>query len=229
MKFTKKQGLFIHIPHLKPEDAVIRRRADLHVDNGVVKGTVKVTYLGEEALQQRLIAHNEDETANRKTIEDAVKGWLPEGSTVKLKSLGSMKASGEPLVADLDVELPNLGSIAGARMLMPLSIFTVSEKNPFAAKERKYDIYFDYEHLGDDEVVLAIPDGYSVESLPAGSAANLGGLAYSNSWSRGEHAVTFKRTFTVNTLLIARSNYEWVRRFSEASHAADQETVVLKR
>jgi len=228
MKFTRKDGTFIQLPHLKPSEALIRRKAELHVDNGMLKGTLNVTYSGEEALQHRLDARNNDEAANRKAIEDDIKQWLPEGSTVKLKSVSSMKSGGEPLTADFDVELQNLGSFAGSRILMPLAIFTVSSRNPFTAKERRNDIYFEYECQNDDEIVLAMPDGYTIESLPAGSEANLGGLAYKNSWSRDEHAVTFRRSLVVNTVLIAKSNYEWVRRFYETSLAADQEAVILK-
>lgn len=228
MRLSKKDGTFIQLPHLKPSDALIRRRAGLHVDNGMLKGTLNITYSGEEALQLRLNGRNDDEAANRKAIEDGVKQWLPEGSTVKLKSVSGMKSADEPLVADFDIELPNLGSFAGSRILMPLAIFTVSSRNPFTANERKHDIYFEYECQSDDEFALTIPDGYAIESLPAGSEANLGGLAYKNSWSRDEHAVTLHRTLTVNTLLIARSNYEWVRRFYDSSLAADQETVILK-
>jgi hypothetical protein len=40
--------------------------------------------------------------------------------------------------------------------------------------------------------------------------------------------VTFKRTFTVNTLLIDKANHERVRQFYDTSLAADQESIILK-
>jgi hypothetical protein len=164
----------------------------------------------------------------RKSLEDSVKRWLPDGSLVKMKTFGAMKAVEEPLRAEYDVELPNLASFGGSRVLVPLAVFSASQKNPFTAKERKHDIYYEYESTADDEIVLALPDGYAIESVPAAAEKNLGGLAFRNTWSRDEHSVTLKRTFTLNTVLIAKSNYDRVRGFYESSIAADQETVILK-
>ena len=228
MKLNKGAGVFVGTPHLAPLDALIRRKADLHIDDGVVKGSVTLAFIGEEALQQRLAHRNDDEATIRKAIEDRVKRWLPEGSSVKLKSLGSMKSSEEPLTADFDVELPNAGSIAGSRILLPLSIFTMASRNPFAVSQRRHDIYFHYEQQAEDEVTFAIPDGYAVESIPPVRELNLGGLAFRNSWSHDEHAVTFKRTFTVSTLLIPKASYNLVRQLYDASLAADQESIILK-
>lgn len=228
MKLVRGAGVFTGTPHLAPADAVIRRRADLRVEDGVVKGRVTIAFIGEEALQRRYAGHNDDEATNRRALEDLVKTWLPNGSSVKLASLGTMKSSAEPLTAAFDVELANTGSFAGSRILFPLSIFTAASTNPFPASQRKHDIYFHYERQSEDEVVLAIPDGYAVESLPAVRELNLGGLAFRNSWTSDAHAVTFNRTFTVNTLLIPKTSYEQVRQFYDHSLAADQESIILK-
>jgi len=228
MKLVKGAGVFVGLPHLVPTDAIVRRKADLRIDGDVVKGSVTIAFIGEEALQQRLARRNDDEATVRKAIEELVKTWLPEGSSVKLTSLGSMRSGEEPLTAGLDVELGNAGSTAGSRMLLPLSIFTAASRNPFAVSERRHDIYFRYERQAEDEVVLAMPDGYTVESLPPVRELNLGGLAFRNSWSREGNAVTFKRTFTVNTLLIDKANHERVRQFYDTSLAADQESIILK-
>jgi len=228
MKLVKGGSAFTGTPHLAPGDAVIRRKADLRVEDGIVKGTVTIAFSGEEALQRRYAGLNDDEATNRRALEDFVKMWLPNGSAAKLKSLGSMKSSDGPLTATFDVELANTGSIAGSRILLPLSIFTLASTNPFSASQRKHDIYFHYERQSEDEVVLAIPDGYAIESLPAVRELNLGGLAFRNSWKSDAHAVTFNRTFTVNTLLIPKTSYEQVRQFYDSSLAADQESIILK-
>jgi len=229
MKLVKKNSAFLDIPHITPAEALMTRKADLKVDGDVVKGNVKITYTGQRALMRRLSGRNDDEAKNKKTMEDDAKSWLPEGSTVTLKSFGPLKGSDEPLVADLDVEMPNLGSFAGSRVLLPLSIFSESAKNPFSVEQRKRDMYWDYERQTDDEVVLHVPDGYNIESVPQGMTNNLQALVFKTTWSKDEHTVTFKRTFTINTLAIDRTYYPQVRSFFKRVSTGDQDNLVLKK
>jgi hypothetical protein len=217
------------VPHLTPADAVLSRKADLKIDGDVVKGSVKITYNGERALMRRLSGRNDDEAKNKKTMEDDIKSWLPEGSSVTLKSFGPLKSSDDPLVADFDIEMPNLGSFAGSRVLLPLSIFSETAKNPFSVETRKHDMYWDYERQTEDEVVLHVPDGYSIEALPNGTTNNLAALVFKTTWSKDEHTVTFKRMLQVNTLSIERNYYPQVRSFYKRATAADQENVILKK
>jgi len=229
LKLVKKASAFVDIPHLASAQALLTRKADLQIDGDVVKGTVTFTYSGERALVRRLAGRNDDEAKNRKTMEDDAKAWLPEGSTVKLKSYGPLKGSDEPLVAELDVEMPNLGSFAGSRVLLPLSIFSESAKNPFSVEKRKHNMYYEYERRTDDEVVLHIPEGYSIEAVPQGLSNNLSALVFKTTWSRDAQSVTFKRSLTVNTLAIGIENYPQVRSFYARVSTADQDNVILKK
>ena len=230
LKLARKQPVtFVDTPRLNPTQAVIRRKADLQIDGDVVKGKITITYDGEQALVRRLEGRNDDEAKNRKGMEDDVKGWLPEGSTVKLTSYGPLKSSDQPLVAELDVEMPNLGSFAGSRVLLPLSIFSATFKNPFTADSRKHSIYYRFERTTEDDVVLHLPDGYDVEALPNGTTNNLSAIAFKTSWARADHAVTFHRAFTVNTLTIDRNYYVSVRSFYKRMQTADQENLILKK
>jgi len=229
MKLVKKQAAFIDLPHLTPAQALLTRKADLHIDGDVVKGTVKITYNGERALVRRLSGRNDDEAKNKKTMEDDAKSWLPEGSTLTLKSFGPLKGTDEPLVAELEVEMPNLGSFAGSRVLLPLSIFSESARNPFSVEQRKHDIYFEYERETDDEVVLHVPDGYSIEAVPQGLSNNLAALVFATKWSHDAQSVTFTRSFTVNTLAVDRQYYPQVKSFWKRVSTADQDSVILKK
>jgi hypothetical protein len=230
MKLVKKGGsTFVTTPHLAPADALRSRKADLHIEDDLVKGTVTLTYTGEAALLRRLGGRNDDDAKRRKEMEESLKAMLPEGSVVKLQSLEPWQVSDEPLVAKFNVELPNLGSFAGSRALLPLAIFTTSGKNPFSVQQRKHDVYFEYQSKTEDEVVLHLGGGYVVESLPQARKNDLSALKYMNEWTQGDGVVTFKRSLTVNTLTIDARTYAVVRNFYSKVLAADQDTVVLKK
>lgn len=220
---------WIKTPMGAATDALTRRKADLHLDGDVLKGTVTITWNGQEALQRRLQRHHDDETANRKAFEDELKGHFPDGSNVKLAGLTGIKGIDEPLVATYDVELPNLGTFTGTRALLPLSIFTATAKNPFAPEQRKNPIYFDYLFQNEDEVTVRLPEGYTVESVPANANINLGAAGYSSEWGRTEDALTFKRKFFIGTIYIEKDRYPTVRGFYSKVGVADQEAVVLRK
>lgn len=230
MKLARKSnGTWLQTPDNPATSAITQRKADLHLEGDVLKGTIAVTYNGQEALQQRLAARNHDEATNRKTFEDNVKGWFPDGSTIKLTKINGLTASEEPLVLELDVELANLGTVAGSRALLPLSVFAASRKNPFASEQRKHTVYFAYARRSDDEIALHLPDGYTLESVPQPLTMNLGGAAYTTQYANANGTVTLKRSMAINTILIGAENYKVLRSFYSRVANADQETVVLKK
>jgi len=118
-----------------------------------VKGTVTVTWDGQSSLVRRQEMEDDPEPARRLAMENEVKAWLPQGSVLKLNSAGPFD-SVAPLVATLDVEMPAAASITGARVLMPLSLFTSTVKNPFAAEQRRNMLDFQYPRTISDEVTL---------------------------------------------------------------------------
>jgi hypothetical protein len=135
MRLNKKQGgTWVTTPDHPHLGTTIARAADLHLEDGVVKGTATITMMGQEALVYRLLGHGEDETTQRKRIEEAVKKLLPAASTVKLASVTGLGGTDEPLIVKLDLELPDLASTTGSRALVPLAIFEGSALHQRAAQ-----------------------------------------------------------------------------------------------
>lgn len=220
---------WVTTPELPYATAVTARTADLQIVDGVVKGTATVTYRGQDALIHRLESRNEDEAANRKRFEDEIKELFSEGSTVKLTNLMHVGGTDEPLVVSFDVELPNLGTIAGSRALIPMSAFAAASKNPFAAAERQFAIYFHYQHQIEDRVTLRLPEGYGVESLPKPVVIDVGALAFSTSHKRDAETITFERKMTVKTMAVPAASYQPLRKFYGQVVTADHDEVVLKK
>ncbi|HEX7151923.1 MAG TPA: DUF3857 domain-containing protein [Thermoanaerobaculia bacterium] len=225
----KTPGTWLNMPDQTAVLAQTRRRADLALDGDVLKGKVTVTWVGQEAVRRRLEAHTHDDAANKKTLEDEAKAWFPDGSTVTLASMPNLKSSDDTLVAEYTVEVANLGTNAGSRTLVPLAVFSSTRKNPFSAEQRKHPVYFRYPHLVDDEVVLKLPEGLAVESLPKSQNLDLGGAGLSTTWKNAGGSVTLNRKMFVNTVLIAQNNYPALRRFYAEVGNVDQEALVLRK
>jgi hypothetical protein len=209
-------------------DALMHRQADLRIDGNVIRGTLKVTWDGQSALVRRLAIQDDPEATARLAIEKEVHDWLPAGSGVKLIGAGPFQSTG-PLIATLEVEMPNAASFSGSRVMMPMSVFAASEPNPFAAEQRQNILDFQYPRTINDEVTLQLPAGFAIESVPQNATNDLKAFVYKSEWQAAENKVMFKRTFVVNAVQLSRNLYGQVREFWAKSLSADQEPLVLKR
>jgi hypothetical protein len=193
----------------------------------MIKGHVTATYTGHEALVRRVKNHNDDEAAAKKSFEETVKGWLPDAA-VRNFTVTGLKSVDDPIVVAFDVELPSLGSVAGSRTILPLSVFAASSKNPFIAAQRKYPIVFPQSRMEEDDVTLQMPEGYAVESLPKGVNWDVGAATFKTTYAADGKSVHFTRAFQLHARLFDATAYGPIRKFFSAVTAADQEQAVLK-
>jgi hypothetical protein len=224
----KQPAEWVVIPRLNSTDAVIERTADLRLEGESLVGTVRLTAKGHEGLSRRWTIAHSDEAEAKKTLEDDAKTWLPEGSTVKLTKISGAKSSDEPLVADFEVTVIGLGSSAGSRFVMPMSVFTSTRKNPFPSATRQTVIFFTHPYETIDRVTLKLPDEYAVDVLPHPTKLSNGDFQYVNDWKADPHSVTFTRHLTVAADTYSPEYYGAIRSFFARANTADQDALVLK-
>ncbi|HYH10197.1 MAG TPA: DUF3857 and transglutaminase domain-containing protein [Thermoanaerobaculia bacterium] len=218
---------WVEVPAHEPPHALTRRKADLRLDGETLTGTVTVTFSGQEALVRRLRTITEDEAARKKSIDEEVKGWFPDGATLTLKSITGDHNTDEALVATYDVVLPNLVSQAGSRTIVPLSVFESQATNPFAPATRTHLIYFTYPNVEEDEVTLTLPESMTVATLPQPAKMDIGAAAYRAEAARNGNAITFKRASSLTTMYVDPKHYTSLRNYFNAVTAADQQPLVL--
>lgn len=211
----------------KSEDAVMRRSADLRLNDDVLEGSVTAAFTGQEALLRRLRTWGEEEAERTKDLEDEAKGWFPDGATVKVTEITGATSHAEPLVVKYDVTLPNLVAAAGSRTVLPISVFASRRKNPFSSATRTHPIYFRYLRREEDEVKVTMPESLSLAALPEPAKLNAGALMYSNEVKQDGNAITFKRSMSVHTIFVEAQYYRPLRTFYSAMTAADQKPLVL--
>lgn len=228
-RIAKRGGTseLVSIEGRPPEEAILRRKADLRLNGETIDGTITVTFAGQEALVRRLRFRDDDEAARTKKYEEEVKAWFPDGATVKLKQLTGAVSHEETVVATFDVTLANLISSAGSRTLVPLSVFASTAKNPFTAVTRTHPIYFQYPRREEDEVKLTLSPELVPAALPAGSHINAGAIVYMNETRRDSNVLTYTRSLTVDTMMVDVKHYGTVRSFFSQVAAADQKPLVL--
>lgn len=226
IRMTKSSGpQWVKTPIDPPSSAILQRKADLRLDGETLKGTITVAFRGQEALIRRL--RGDDETARKKAIEDEIKGWFPNGAVLTLKSAEGLSSTDDAVVVTYDAELPGIVSRAGLRLMLPLSVFAASNKNPFAASTRTSPIYFHYARQEDDEVKLTLPPKYTAGSHPPPQSLNAGSFKYDMKVEEHGSELTMKRSLVIDAMFIEAEQYSGVRNFFNAATTADQRPLLI--
>lgn len=216
-------------PAANSKDAVIRREAEFHLDaDGNLNGTLSVVYEGQEALQRRLKAIDQDEAERRKELEEEVQKLLPQGGNAKLSSAEGWTTTDAPLKAQFEIQVANYGSKAGQRLLLPVGIFHLHGQYPFASTRRTNPVYFEYPWESYEDVKVVLPPGMQMESLPAASKVDRGATVYQSSAEKQGSVLQLKRTLKMAAYYVAPERYPVLRQFYEQVRAGDEQQVVLK-
>jgi transglutaminase-like putative cysteine protease len=216
-------------PAPQSKDAVTRRAGDFHLNpEGNLDGKLSVSYEGQEALQRRLKAIDQDEAERRKGLEDEVQHLLPQGASAKLISAEGWASSDAPLKAQFEIQVPSFASRAGQRLLMPVGVFHSSGQHPFASTRRTHPVYFEYPTEVYEEVKLVLPPGIQIEALPGGTKIERGTIRYESSAEKQGDALQLKRTLKMTTYYLPAERYLALRQFYEQVRAGDEQQVVLK-
>jgi len=222
-------GEFVQTPAALYTDADTQRKALLRMEDGALKGTVYVTYTGQEALARRMSARDEDESEERKDLEDSLKNRLPEGASVKLDKIMGLDDPEKPLIVQYDIEVPGFGSNVGSRLIVPAAIFQSQSINPFRHEKRVNPVYFDYPFQESDEISLELPSGYKIEKLPDPKFENQIFAFYQSQWRTEGNKVLFTRKRFINGIMFPLEYYGALRSFYESVNTDDQQAAVLRR
>ncbi len=203
MRIGDKGKVWIEMPAPTVADGTTRRRAQLRLgDDGVLAGTVAVDYLGHEAHRRRMQLRQEDDEARRKALEAELKAHLPASATVKLVQQPDWEAIDAPLQVQFEISVPDWAVASGARLLAEVGLFGTYEKDVFVTSERKHPLYFTFPFQFEDEVHLALPAGYRLQSAPPPPPASPEPLLqYSTAVERDGDNLVLRRKLLVGVLL----------------------------
>jgi hypothetical protein len=223
------RGVFDSTPSPHSSDAVTTRAATLQLGaDGSLEGSVKATFFGQEALSRRLDNRDADDTGKRKALEDEVKGWLPAGSTVELKSAPDWGSSRETLEAEFAVKIPGFATPTGHRLLFPPAVFEAAAKYPFQTSRRADPVYFQYPFQQIDDVTIQPPPGWSIESLPSEKTEATNFSFYQVKYGTHSGALHFSRKLEMARFIFPVNEYPAIRVFYDKARAGDEQQAVLK-
>lgn len=179
-------------------------------------------------MSRRIEEIHSDEAERKKYLEEQVKEYIPAAVELELTNQPDWKSSSQPLVAEFSLKIPGWVAGAGRRALLPVGIFSATEKHIFEHTNRVFPIYFEYPFEKVDDVTIDLPLGWQVQSLPEPKSQDSHVVAYSLKVEKDASSVHLTRMLTVDFLLLETKYYPALRNFFQIVRTGDEEQIVLQ-
>ena len=229
LRMDQNGGTWIRVP--VPNSSVSRTERVAHLkveDSGDLEGTLTVKYTGLEALERRQEERNEDDVDRRKFLEDEVKALVPAGVDLELTNHPAWKSSVDPLEAEFHIKVPGWLSETGRRALLPVGIFSASEKRTFEHADRVHPIYMKYNAQTIDDVTLDLLPGWKAGDLPQKQLSGGNAVSYEMKFDSTKDQLHMRRKLQVDFLIMDSKYYAALRNFYQGVANSDNAQIVLQ-
>lgn len=229
IKADKRAGTIVNTPDPPSTDATIVRHADLEMSSdGSISGALQVDFTGQRAALIREDKRKEDDTGRAKDLEDDIRSWLPAGSEFSVTKIANWDDIDQPIHIEGTMKIPSFATGAAQRMLMPLTIFQMSQTREFASEKRTNFVYFHYPYEEIDDIKLRVPTAYKVESLPPARNVDLKAVSCQITADAQGNTIEVKRHLAVHGVIFAKDDYPTLRKFFGTVRVNDNAQLVLQ-
>jgi hypothetical protein len=229
LRLDKDGGIWVHTTLPESSDSRIERKADLTLsDTGDLEGKLSVVFTGLEAMERRRQERNQDETDRKKFLEDQAKEYIPAASEIELTNKPDWSNSSVPLVTEYHVKVPGWMSGSGRRAMLPVGLFSATEKRVFDHTQRVHPIYFEFPWEKADDVTIALPLGWQVASLPPEQNQAGKAVRYLLKVENDKGTLHLKRQLGIDLMFLEPKYYPALRAFFQMVRTGDDGQVLLQ-
>lgn len=195
-------------------------------DNGEINGKLKEQYFDYNAFNFRDKYSNLSKESYLETLEKKYNNI-----EVNEYDVSNKTELDKPVVETYSFRHTNSVEIIGNKMYFSPMLFFAQTSNPFKEEIREYPVDFTYPSEDRFLISITIPDGYSVESIPAPVAFafkdNLAGFKFNV--SNLDKQIQVSVTLDINTSVISPEDYSDLKIFFTEMIKKQSEKVVLKK
>ncbi|MEC4004686.1 DUF3857 domain-containing protein [Flavobacterium sp. SUN052] len=194
--------------------------------DGEVSGQVREQYLDYEALQFR---DKYTGMAKESYLEKREK--LYPGLEIENYELKNDKQVYEPIIENYTFKNKNTVEIIGDKMFFSPMLHFAKNQNPFKQENRQYPVNFSYPSKDKYSIIITIPEGYKIESLPKAVSLSIENKEATFNFvvSSTENKITISLNFETNTSVIPAEHYNALKQFYKVMIEKQTEKIVLKK
>ncbi len=229
LRLDKDGGAWIQSTLPRSSESRTERKASLKLsDTGDLEGKLTVTFSGLEGVSRRAEELHDDAAERKKYLEEQVKEYIPAAVELELTNQPDWKSASQPLVAEFSVKIPGWVSGAGRRALLPVGIFSATEKYVFEHTNRVHPIYFKFPFEKVDDITIDLPTSWEVQSLPKPQNQDAHIVTYTLQAEKGANSIHLTRRMMVEILLLDPKYYPALRDFFQVVRTGDEGQIVLQ-
>lgn len=136
-----------------------------------------------------------------------------------------------PIIETCSFTGNNLCDLIGEKIYINPLLFFTNDKNPFQQETREYPIDYGFPFLDKYNVVIEVPEGYAVETVPQSAHIvlqnDMGGFKFIVNTSGNK--IQLSVSHQINTSIVAAQYYEELKEYYKAMVAKETEKIVLKK
>ncbi len=228
VEWDKFGGALLDVHAPANESSAIERTAELKLQpDGSLDGKLDLVFTGQEALDRRLWASDEDETGRRKLLEDEIKELTPPGVKIDVDSVTGWQDSEQPLRVKCRFHALRFAVLTHQRMLFPTAVFQANRKSPFTHSRRMQPVYFRHGYSEVDKITISMPAGYRLEAMPSEADLKTPFAAFQTKRTGEAGLVRLERHAVMSRYYFPRESYRSLRQYFEQLRQIDAENVVL--
>ena len=228
VKWDKSGGAVLDVHAPANESSAIERTAELKLQpDGSLDGELDVVFTGQEALDRRLSASDEDETGRHKLLEDEIKALTPPGVKLDVDSVAGWQDLEQPLRVRCRFHASRFAVLTHQRMLFPMAVFQANRRSMLTHSKRMQPVYFRHGYSEVDKITISLPAGYRVEALPPEANLKTAFATYQAKRTGEAGVVRLERHAVISQYSFPRESYGSLRQYLDQLRQSDAENVVL--
>lgn len=192
--------------------------------NGTIVGKMRKSGTLHKAKEFRERYNEADEDDYIEKLENRYAGM--EISEFEVKNA---KDFGKAIMESFSFTLENQADVIGDKIYFSPLLFLRTSENPFKLEKREFPVDFRYPSKSTQRVLIKLPDGYKVESLPESKAVslpeNLGSFGYQISGAGTDIQLVVKTS--INSALISSVYYDGLKEYFKIMVEKEAEKIVL--
>lgn len=136
-----------------------------------------------------------------------------------------------PIIESYSFTGNDLCEVIGGKIYVNPMLFFANEKNPFKQEVREYPVDFGFPFMDKYNIILKIPDGFAVETLPAPVVLNmeddLGSFKFII--AANDNLLQINIQHQINAAIVSTEQYDMLKEYYKGMIAKETEKIVLKR
>jgi hypothetical protein len=230
-----KEAIWVQTPISEPEKSVMKRTAKLTLaDDGTVEGDVRIEYTGQFAKEKKDDNDENTEARREESLTDEVKAQLSSAELTNIR-IENVTDSAKPLVYAYHIRVSGYAQRTGKRLFLQPAFFQHGIRPLFSASQRQYAVYFHYPWMEQDEVIIQLPAGFTLDNADAPapfSGGQVGEYKATIGITKDGRTLDFKRSFFFGgggNILFPVGAYPQLKNFFDALNTQDNHTITLKQ